>query len=285
MSSFPKIDMHQHASSKSYLPDGTPVPNAVTGKPAIATTDEEVLHLTLEYMDKNNIEKSIITSSLKNVYRWMDYAPDKFIPGICMTTTMMGEPYPDPEMLRGEIKAGKIKVMGEIAAMYDGVPPNDPVLEPYYTLAEEMDIPVLIHCCGTYAPGSNAYSRHGRPLLLEDVLKKHPNLRIQVENAGYPFLDEMTILMMMYPNVYCDVSTFTWVTPSEAFYDYLGRLVKAAMLGYGLPIVKRVMFGSDQMEWPETIDLAVERIENAPFLTESQKKDIFYNNAKRFLRL
>jgi len=285
MSSYPKIDIHQHASKKSYLPDGTPVPNMVTGQPAEATTDEEVMLYTLEYMDKNNIEKSVLTWSLDNLYKWVDYAPDRFIPGICITTSVLGEPYPDPDILRDEIKAGRIQVMGEIATMYDGIPPNDPILEPYYALAEEMDIPVLIHCCGTSAPNSPAYCTHGKPLLLEGVLKRHPNLRIWLENAGYPYLDEITVLMMMHPNVYCDVSTITWLTPSEAFYDYLGRLVKAAYLGFGLPIVKRVMFGSDQMQWPETIDWAVERIEQAPFLTEEQKQDIFYNNAKRFLRL
>ena len=45
------------------------------------------------------------------------------------------------------------------------------------------------------------------------------------------------------------------------------------------------MFGSDQMVWPEKIDAAVEAIEQAPFLTEEQKRDIFYNNDARFLRL
>ena len=136
-----KIDVHQHASKKSYLPDGTPVPNMVTGHPAIATTDEEVMLYTLEYMDKNNIEKSVLTWSLDNLYKWVDYAPNRFIPGICISTSVLGEPYPDPDMLRDEIKAGRIQVMGEIATMYDGIPPNDPILEPYYALAEEMDIP------------------------------------------------------------------------------------------------------------------------------------------------
>ena len=45
------------------------------------------------------------------------------------------------------------------------------------------------------------------------------------------------------------------------------------------------MFGSDQMQWPEVIDEAIEGIESAPFLSEEQKRDIFYNNAARFLRL
>jgi predicted TIM-barrel fold metal-dependent hydrolase len=45
------------------------------------------------------------------------------------------------------------------------------------------------------------------------------------------------------------------------------------------------MFGSDQMVWPQTIEVAVESITGAPFLSEDQKRDILYNNAARFLRL
>jgi predicted TIM-barrel fold metal-dependent hydrolase len=48
---------------------------------------------------------------------------------------------------------------------------------------------------------------------------------------------------------------------------------------------KRIMFGSDQMIWPEVIDVAVDAIQSAEFLTREQKADIFYNNAARFLRL
>ena len=45
------------------------------------------------------------------------------------------------------------------------------------------------------------------------------------------------------------------------------------------------MFGSDQMIWPGIIEPAIRVIEDAPFLSDSQKRDIFYNNAARFLRL
>jgi predicted TIM-barrel fold metal-dependent hydrolase len=45
------------------------------------------------------------------------------------------------------------------------------------------------------------------------------------------------------------------------------------------------MFGSDQMVWPEAIGLAVEGIETATFLSREQKRDIFYNNAARFMKL
>ena len=39
------------------------------------------------------------------------------------------------------------------------------------------------------------------------------------------------------------------------------------------------------MIWPERIERAIQGIEEAPFLTAAQKRDIFYNNAVRFLRL
>jgi uncharacterized protein len=45
------------------------------------------------------------------------------------------------------------------------------------------------------------------------------------------------------------------------------------------------MFGSDQMVWTDAIGKAVEGIESASFLSEQQKRDIFYNNAVRFFRL
>ncbi len=64
----------------------------------------------------------------------------------------------------------------------------------------------------------------------------------------------------------------------QHFHAQLRRLVEA---GFG----KRILFGSDQMIWPETIRLAIETIESADFLTDEQKHDIFYSNAARFLRL
>jgi predicted TIM-barrel fold metal-dependent hydrolase len=114
-------------------------------------------------------------------------------------------------------------------------------------------------------------------MLLEDVLKRHPGLRLYVENAGYPFGDQMIAILYMYPQVYVDVSTITWLIPRDAFHEYLKRL---ALAGFA----DRIMFGSDQMWWPETIELAIRAIESAPFLTADQKRDIFFNNALRFFR-
>ena len=85
-------------------------------------------------------------------------------------------------------------------------------------------------------------------------------------------------MMTQYPQLYADVSTITWVIPRTAFYDYLEALVRA---GLG----KRLMFGSDQMRWPEKIGAGIEAIEQAPFLSADEKRDILYHNAIRFSRL
>ena len=48
---------------------------------------------------------------------------------------------------------------------------------------------------------------------------------------------------------------------------------------------KRIMFGSDNMVWPQAIEIGIDAINKAPFLTVGQKRDILFNNAARFLRL
>jgi uncharacterized protein len=65
---------------------------------------------------------------------------------------------------------------------------------------------------------------------------------------------------------------------SSAFSDHLEALVRAGL-------EKRLMFGSDQMRWPQKIGEGIEAIRQAPFLTDGQKRDILFNNAAGFLRL
>ena len=54
-----------------------------------------------------------------------------------------------------------------------------------------------------------------------------------------------------------------------------------AVAGFG----DRLMFGTDQLVWPKLMELSIEVIDRASYLTPQQKRDILYNNAARFLRL
>jgi len=91
-------------------------------------------------------------------------------------------------------------------------------------------------------------------------------------------LDAMLHLLCSYPQVYVDTGVIDWLLPREEFHTYLKRIVQA---GFG----DRVMFGSDQMTWPQAIPRAIEAITSADFLSEDQKRDILYRNAARFLRM
>ncbi|HEV8337195.1 MAG TPA: amidohydrolase family protein [Candidatus Polarisedimenticolia bacterium] len=275
----PIIDMHLHAFG---LADGEAAPpNPVTKKPSAATSTAAIREGSLAALKRYNIVKAVTSGAPANVAAWRTAAPDTIIPGIHVDTY---EPLPDLATLRADIQAGRVKVLGELALQYMGLSPSDPKLEPYFALAEELDIPVAIHtglgphgvpydpCCPNFRVGL------GNPLLVEEVLIRHPKLRVYLMHAGAPYLEETKAIMNVYRQVYADLGVIDWVIPREEFHEVLHSLMRA---GFG----KRLMFGSDQMVWPEAIGMAIEGVESAPFLTEEQKRDIFYNNAARFLRI
>ena len=78
--------------------------------------------------------------------------------------------------------------------------------------------------------------------------------------------------------MYVDIAVINWILPKKEFHYYLERLIDA---GFG----KRIMYGSDEMMWPQSMSISIENIRSASFLTDQQKEDIFYNNAAEFLRL
>ena len=64
--------------------------------------------------------------------------------------------------------------------------------------------------------------------------------------------------------------------------EFLSPFLKLAK---NYKVLDRVMYGSDQMIWPEAIEMAIENIQSLDILTLEEKKGIFYDNAARFLRL
>jgi predicted TIM-barrel fold metal-dependent hydrolase len=115
-------------------------------------------------------------------------------------------------------------------------------------------------------------------LLLEDVLTRHPKLRLWAMHAGWPLGDDAIGALYAHPQLYVDIGIIDYAFPRKEFYAYLQRLIDAGF-------ENRIMFGSDEMVWPDALSAAIDSIQNAPSLTSAQKRDILYNNAARFLRL
>lgn len=242
-------------------------------------TDEEVMSQTLEAMQRRNII-GVLSGRPDRVAQWMAASPDRFLPGIGFQLGTDRE-Y-SLETIKELHEEGRLAVFAEIVNQYVGIVPDDKRMEPYWALAEQLDIPAGIHI-GTGPPGviylgSPHYRAYMHsPLTLEEVLIRHPGLRVYIMHAGYPMLDDLLALMFAHPQVHVEVGVIVNVIPRAAFYRFLRGITDA---GYG----NRVMFGSDQMIWPGMIERGIRVIEEAAFLSEEEKRDILYNNAARFLR-
>ena len=241
-------------------------------------TTEELQKQTLAALDRYNI---IGATSGPFVQEYRAASPDRIIPGL--PSFFIEDNWPSVKTVRNWIESGDLKYFGEVAIQYKGMEPGEPSLEPYLALAEEYDIPVGFHI-GTGPPGvpyfwaPNYRAKLHSALVLEEVLISHPKLRVSIGHAGWPMLDDLLAVMWTHPQVYVDLGVIIYALPQEEFYRYLRRIVES---GFG----KRVMFGSDQMIWPEAIGYSIQVLESADFLSPEQKRDIFYNNAARFLRL
>jgi len=264
----PIIDMHLHSGYA-----GPDILEAVT-KLRSNNDQPSYRDSTFKYLNEFNIVKAVVDGP--NALDYQSRDPERFIPAWGTSSTPV-------DSLRKWFQEGSYKIMAEFGPQYSGLAPNDEKLEPYFSLAEELDIPVGIHM-GPGPPGAayigmkNYRMSLSNPLLLEEVLVKHPKLRIYIMHAGYPFIDELIGLLWAHPQVYVDVAVINWVLPQIEFHNYLRRIVEA---GYG----ERIMYGSDEMIWPQSIKISVGNIRAADFLSVKQKEDIFYNNAARFLRL
>lgn len=286
----PVIDMHLHVYTNADYWGGNdfssfvPFSNTVLTSPK---TNSDHIKAVLDQMSKSNIVLSYASGNFEALDSLTRKYPGKFYPSI--------EIRPSPEHLRDnkflkilkqKIVKGEIKGIGEILNFYNGIAPNDPIMDTLYKIAVNYDLPVGIHF-GLSAPGSQLSDfpdmriEFGNPLMIQDVLIKFPKLRLNIMHAALPlFVDEILAIMYMFPNVYVDLGIVTWGDnyTKESVKEFL---IKASKYG----LTDRIMYGSDEMVWPGAIGLSVDFINNADFLTDKQKRDILYNNAAKFLRL
>ncbi|MGH7539821.1 MAG: amidohydrolase family protein [Gemmatimonadota bacterium] len=242
-------------------------------------SDEALMRETLDALRRLNVT-GVLSGPPERVRRWSEEGGERIIRALPF---QIGRDDVSPDSLRRLYEAGAFAVFAEVTNQYAGIGPSDTAFDPYLAVAEELDIPVGIHI-GTGPPGAPylGFERYRAalhsPLLLEEALLRHPRLRVYVMHAGWPMLDDLLALLWAHPQLYVGIGVIDWALPRKEFYRTLRTLVEA---GFG----KRIMYGSDQMVWPGMIERSIGAVEDAPFLTEEQVRDILYRNAVRFFRL
>lgn len=277
------IDMHIHSYSQTDFGERE-APADYYGNKGSASAD---LHrkATFAAFKKWNITKAMVSGNPESVATWASSDSDQIIiKGILMFSP--SDYGMDSIRFEQLVKEKKIEVFGEIAPYYSGGTLSDSGWQPYLRICERYDIPVAVHTGGgeprgTYTWSPKARLSLGDPYLIEDVLVRYPQLRIYMMHAGGEDWPEHGLrLMAYYPQLYTDVGVMLWVEPNTQRFikDFLKNAKHAGYLD-------RVMFGSDQMIWPDAIERSILFLNNIGFLTKLEKENILYNNAASFLRL
>jgi hypothetical protein len=152
---------------------------------------------------------------------------------------------------------------------YNHFYPNENRIYPLYSLAQEHELPVLIHTGSSVFKGSKI--KYADPIYLDDVATDFPDLRLLMAHSGRGlWYEKAFFLSRLHPNLYLEISGL----PPKNLMNYFPDMEKN---------IDKFVYGSD---WPgiRTINCNIEAIKKLPLAKDSIKK-ILYGNAARILGL
>jgi predicted TIM-barrel fold metal-dependent hydrolase len=153
---------------------------------------------------------------------------------------------------------------------------NDRRLYPLFEVINELQVPVLIDVgttgMGAGMPGGmGARLRHAHPSAIDELAADFPNLTVVAAHPGWPWVDEMTAVVLHKGNVFWEVSG--WAPkyfPPQLKVDIRSRLKEKIIFGSDYPSIPHARL---LREWSELrySDEIMERV--------------FHGNAERVLGL
>jgi len=157
-------------------------------------------------------------------------------PGRCV-----GFAYADPrrpdvmDLLRHA--TGALGLRGvKFGPIYNRVSVLDPRLEPVIQYCERNDLPLTMHMGTTYA--TNSALDWGRPLHVDELARRHPELKIVMAHMGHPWVDECIAVIRKNPNVYAEISALHYRP-----WQFWNMLVSAQE--YGVAARNKIFWGTD----------------------------------------
>lgn len=154
--------------------------------------------------------------------------------------------------------------------------PSDERMEPIYALCERENKPIIFHAGLSWEP--NAPSRYAHPLAFEEVAIRHPGLRICLAHFAWPWVREMVMLMIKYPNVYTDTALLYVDSPEEQMMELFTKDMGPMWFERCFP--RQVMFGSNG---PRFRAFKLKRALDKVPMREFARENLYWKNALRFL--
>jgi predicted TIM-barrel fold metal-dependent hydrolase len=185
----------------------------------------------------------------------------RLIPFASINPNMSSKPGQELRTLVTEIGFRGLKLYPTYQHYY----PNDNKVYPIYAVAEELQIPVMIHTGSSIFQG--ARMKYGDPLYLDDVAVDFPNLPIIQVHGGRGFwYQKAFFLMQLHENVYIEIAGL----PPQNLLKYFPDIERNA---------DKVIFGTD---WPAVPGIRhnIEKIKQLPIGQEAKQKILGMNAAK-----
>jgi uncharacterized protein len=154
-----------------------------------------------------------------------------------------------------------------------GFPPSDPVWEPFYKLAIEANVPVLLMAgltgIGQGMPGGmGVVLDDGHPRHVDRVAARYPELKILAGRPAWPWQDEMIAVLLHKRNIQYELHGWSPKYFTPALKKEIGGRLQ-----------DRIMFGWD---WPTlTLERLTDDWRGLGYTDEVYEK-IFHRNAEAF---
>ena len=128
-----------------------------------------------------------------------------------------------------------------------GVPPSDPLYDPFYKASMDVGVPVLIHTGMTgigqgFRGGKGIIQEMGHPRYVDEVAARYPELNILAARPSWPWQDEMIAVLLHKANVMYELHGWSPKHLTDALKREIGtRLQDRVMFGCDYPVLKYEM--------------------------------------------
>jgi hypothetical protein len=220
----------------------------------VGITAEELI----AQMDEYNVEKTVIcTYPIQESLDAVDKYPDRFVGAAWVN------PYDMDclDIIRDAVENHGFKAI-KLHPLSHGYLPNEECVHPVAELARELDIPLMIHT------GHPPFSLPWSVAQLADMYPDVDMVMIHMGHGNGMYVQSAIDMAKKYPNLYMETSGMPMHTKIKEAYRDVGA--------------DRVMWGLDAPFHHPTVEMQRTIVSG---LTDEELEDVFYNNAKKLLKL